>query len=148
LTSFFLLVFQILAGILFYEFSNKAIHHADRSTFSIMSTITIPLLLLFDLLLGYSVTRWQIGGVVLLTFMLGYTFFKGNFSMKGIKYIIISNLISLCTITAFKYATTHYASTELMNFYNAGGMSFLLFIIICKTKGFKGIKQVLKPKYF
>jgi hypothetical protein len=67
--------------------------------------------------------------------------------MKGIKYIIASNLISLGTVIAFKYATTHYASTELMNFYNAGGMSLLLFVIICKTKGFKGVKQVFKLKY-
>jgi hypothetical protein len=109
--------------------------------------MTIPLLLLFDLLLGYTVSRWQIMGVMLLTFMLVYTFFKGHFSMKGIKYIIASNLISLGTIIAFKYTTTHYASTELMNFYNAGGMSMLFFVIVCKTKGFKGIKQVLKLKY-
>jgi small-conductance mechanosensitive channel len=147
LTSFFLLVFQIFAGVLFNEFCNKAIHHADRSTFSVMSTMTIPLLLVFDLLLGYTVTWWQICGVILLTFMLGYAFFRGRFSMKGMKYIITANIISLATVIAFKYATTHYASTELMNFYNAGGMSILFFIIICKTTGFKGIKQVFKAKY-
>ncbi|MDR0859466.1 MAG: hypothetical protein LBO09_00325 [Candidatus Peribacteria bacterium] len=62
--------------------------------------------------------------------MLSYTLFKGDFSKKGLKYIIISNLISLGTIIAFKYATTHYASTELMNFYNAGGMSLLFLVIV------------------
>ncbi|MDR0859465.1 MAG: hypothetical protein LBO09_00320 [Candidatus Peribacteria bacterium] len=51
LGSFLLVVFQILAGVLFSEISNKAVHQADRSTFSVMSTITIPLLLISDLLL-------------------------------------------------------------------------------------------------
>jgi uncharacterized membrane protein len=50
-------------------------------------------------------------------------------------------------IIAFKYSTTYYASTELMNFLTSGGTSMLFFIIICKTKGFNGIKSVLKPKY-
>jgi hypothetical protein len=147
LLSFFLLIFQVLAGVLFNELTNKAIHHAERSTFSVLSTITIPLLLICDILLGYETTRWQIGGVMLLVVMLTYVFFRGHFSMKGVKYVISSNLISLGTIVAFKYTTTYYASTELMNFLTSGGISALLFVIICKTKGFKGIKAVMKPKY-
>jgi hypothetical protein len=95
LTSFFLLIFQILAGVLFNEWNNKAIHYADRSTFSIMSTITIPLLFISDMLLGYGVTLWQIIGVLLLIFILAYTFYKGHFSTKGMKYMIASNMISL-----------------------------------------------------
>jgi drug/metabolite transporter (DMT)-like permease len=95
LTSFFLLVFQVLAGIIFQELTNKAIHYADRSTFSVMSTMTIPLLLISDIILGYGVSRRQIAGVIILTIMLTITILRGDFSMKGIKYIISSNLISL-----------------------------------------------------
>ena len=147
LLSFFLLVFQVLAGVLFTEISNKAIHHADRSTFSVMSTIAIPLLLVSDIFLGYDVSFRQIIGVGILVIMLSYTLFKGDFSMKGIKYVIISNLISIGTVMAFKYSTVHFASTELMNFYNAGCMSVLFFIIISRTKGLRGVKNVFKWKY-
>ena len=148
LLSFFLLIFQILAGVIFTEITNKAIHHADRSTFSVMSTIAIPLLLVSDIFLGYEVSLRQIIGVVILVAMLSYTIFKGDFSMKGMKYVVISNLISIGTIMAFKYSTVHFASTELMNFYNAGCMSILFFIIVCRTKGLRGVKNVFKRKYF
>ncbi|MDR0607196.1 MAG: hypothetical protein LBG52_02330 [Candidatus Peribacteria bacterium] len=147
LGSFFLVVFQILAGVIFSELSNKAIHQSDRSTFSVMSTISIPLLLISDIVLGYNVSRRQIAGVIILVIMLSYTVIKGDFSKKGLKYIISSNLIAIGTTVAFKYATTYYASTELMNFYNAGGMSLLFFIIVGKTKGRHGIAQILRPKY-
>ena len=53
LLSFFLLVFQVLAGVIFHELSNQAVHHADRSTFSVMSTMAIPILLVSDIVLGY-----------------------------------------------------------------------------------------------
>ncbi|MDR3168913.1 MAG: hypothetical protein LBU27_04055 [Candidatus Peribacteria bacterium] len=147
LGSFLLVVFQILAGVLFSEISNKAVHQADRSTFSVMSTISIPLLLISDIVLGYDVSWRQIAGVIILVMMLGYTVFTGDFSKKGIKYIITSNLISMGTIIAFKYTTTYYASTELMNFYNAGGMSLLFLVIVGRTKGRHGIQQILRPKY-
>jgi hypothetical protein len=49
--SFFLLIFQILAGVLFSELANQAIHHSDRSTSSIMSMMAIPLLLVSDIVL-------------------------------------------------------------------------------------------------
>lgn len=70
LASFFLLIFQVLAGVLFQEVTNQAIHHADRSTFSVMSMISIPLLLISDIVLGYGVSRRQIAGVSVLIFML------------------------------------------------------------------------------
>jgi drug/metabolite transporter (DMT)-like permease len=95
LTSFFLLIFQVLAGIIFQELTNKAMHYADRSTFSVMSTMIIPLLLISDIILGYGVSRRQIVGVIILTIMLTITILRGDFSMKGIKYIISSNLVSL-----------------------------------------------------
>jgi drug/metabolite transporter (DMT)-like permease len=148
LASFFLLIFQVLAGVLFQELTNKAIHHADRSTFSVMSTMAIPLLLISDVILGYEVSWWQIVGVIVLTLTLGITIFRGDFSLKGIKYIISSNLISLGTIIAFKYSTTHYTSTEMMNLLNSGLMSILFFIIVSRAKGRKGIKEALQPKYF
>jgi hypothetical protein len=147
LTSFLLFIFQVLAGVFFQEFTNKAIHHADRSTFSVMSTMSIPLLLISDIVLGYEVSRWQIIGVVVLVLTLGITIFRGDFSLKGIKYIVISNLISMGTIIAFKYSTTHYTSTEMMNLLNSGFMTFLFSIIVSRTKGWKGIKECLKPKY-
>jgi len=147
LLSFSLLVFQVFGAVIFCSLSNKAIQHADRSTFSIMSTMSIPLLLLSDIVFGYGVTTWQIIGVLVLVVMLGYVVFKGDFSTKGMKYIIISNLISLGTITAFKYSTSHFGSTELVNFYNAVFAGALFFIIISRTKGWKGIRSVFKFKY-
>jgi drug/metabolite transporter (DMT)-like permease len=148
LTSFFLLIFQVLAGVLFQELTNQAIHHADRSTFSVMSAIAIPLLLISDIVLGYGVSWRQIAGVILLTAMLGIAIFRGDFSMKGVKYVIASNLVSIGTIIAFKYSTSYYTSTEMMNLLNSGLMSFLFFVIVSRTKGRKGIKDALKPKYF
>jgi len=147
LVSFLLLIFQILGAVIFSFLSNKAIHHADRSTFSVMSTMSIPLLLCSDIIFGYGVTIWQIVGVVILVVMLSYAIFKGGFSTKGMKYILASNLVSLGTIIAFKYSTSHFGSTELVNFYNASFAGMLFFIIVSRTKGWKGIKNTFKSKY-
>lgn len=147
LVSFLLLIFQILGAVIFSSLSNKAIHHAERSTFSVMSTMSIPLLLLSDIVFGYGVTIWQIIGVSVLVIMLSYAIFKGDFSTKGMKYIIASNIVSLGTTIAFKYSTSHFGSTELVNFYNAIFAGLLFFIIVSRTKGWKGIKNTFKSKY-
>jgi len=116
------------------QLSNQAVHHADRSTSSVMSMIAIPLLLVSDIVLGYGVSLRQIIGVGVLVVVLGVAIFRGEFSMKGMKYVISANLVSIATIIVFKYSTTHYASTEMMNLLISCGKSFLLFVIVCRTK--------------
>ena len=147
LVSFLLLIFQILGAVLFSSLSNKAIHHAERSTFSVMSTMSIPLLLISDVIFGYGVSMWQIVGVAMLVIMLSYVVLKGDFSTKGMKYIVASNIVSMGTVIAFKYTTSHFGSTELVNFYNALFAGLLFLIIVARTKGWKGIRNTFKAKY-
>lgn len=147
LLSFTLVVYQVLAAVIFYAISNKAVHYADRSTSAVLSTMAIPLLLLFDMILGYEILSRHIIGVIFLIVVLSYSFLNGQFSTKGIKYVIISNLISVTTITAFKYSVTYFTTTSMMNFLNCFFVSWLFFIVIMRTLGRKGIKQILKPKY-
>jgi hypothetical protein len=84
---------------------------------------------------------------MVLILIVGFSIFRGDFSMKGIKYIIAANLISIATIIAFKYSTTHYASTEMMHLLISCFKCFLFVIIVSKAKGLQGIKDILQPKY-
>jgi len=112
-----------------------------------MSTMGIPLLLVLDILLGYEITARHILGGIMLLGMLIYIIYKGDFSMKGIKYVIAANLLSVLTITAFKYSTSYFGSTELVNFYSALFAGGLFVVIVGRTKGIKGILKICKPKY-
>ncbi len=90
---------------------------ADRSTFSFLRTLTIPLLLLVDLALGYTLAAGQIAGMALIIIAGFLLAAKNGLSRNGKVFALLSALFAVGTISLFKYNITHYNSVEAEQFF-------------------------------
>src|SRR3989338_2659827 len=93
--------------------SIRAITTADRSTFGFLRVLTIPLLLLVDLALGYSLAINQIIGSGILTLSILFLFLNHGLSSKGIGLVLFSAVNAVILISLFKYDITYYNSVEV-----------------------------------
>lgn len=91
----------------------KAITIADRSTFGFLRILTIPLLLVVDVALGYSLSQSQLIGASLLTVSLLFLFLNHGLRFKGIGFVLFSALNAVLTISLFKYNISHFNSVEV-----------------------------------
>jgi hypothetical protein len=87
-----------------------AIAQADRTTFSFLRTLTIPLLLAVDLFLGYRLGLFGIVGVSVITLTTLLLFSRHEIKKKGSGLIIFSAINAVFTISLFKYNITHFNS--------------------------------------
>ncbi|HEY4500699.1 MAG TPA: hypothetical protein VJI70_00295 [Candidatus Paceibacterota bacterium] len=89
-----------------------AIMRADRSTFGFLHTITIPLLLVADILLAYSVSLPQIVGMSLIITSLILLFINHGIRRAGAWLVVFTAINAVATISLFKYDITHFNSVE------------------------------------
>lgn len=101
----FLEVLQTHVGVL-------AVIRADRSDFGPLKTLTIPLLLIVDILLGYAVTPQQIVGMGLISFTIFVLLFYEKFNTKGLWLILFTAVNAVATLSLYKYDITHFNSVE------------------------------------
>lgn len=89
-----------------------AVVKADRSDYGPLRMITVPLLLLVDVSIGYSVSLTQILGMGLIIgavlFLLTYEHFK----TKGLWLILFTAVNAVVTLSLYKYNITHFNSVE------------------------------------
>lgn len=93
-----------------------AIKRADRSTFGFLSTLTIPFLLVVDIVLGYGVNFFQIVGMMLIVLALFLLFMNHGFSRRGAWLTVAGALLAVVTASLFKYNITVYNSPEVDQF--------------------------------
>lgn len=94
----------------------RAVALADRTTFSFIHSGTIPLLLVIDLLLGYTLSAGQFLGIGLFcAAILLLAFFKG-IEKRGALNVALLTAGAAVTISLFKYDITHYNSLEAEQF--------------------------------
>lgn len=86
---------------------------ADRSTYGFLRVLTIPLLLLVDLALGYSLSQGQIVGVSILTLSVLLLLLNHGLRTKGIGFVLLSAVNAVVTLSLFKYDITHFNSVEV-----------------------------------
>lgn len=85
-----------------------AVVKADRSTYGFVRTITIPLLLLADTVLGYKLGIMPMVGTALIAVALFVTFLNGEIKKRGSGYAIFSAVNAVVTISLYKYNITHF----------------------------------------
>jgi drug/metabolite transporter (DMT)-like permease len=88
----------------------NALYKADRSTFSFLRTLSVPLLLISDLALGYSVSTFQVAGISLIVMTLLFLFLSKGLSRDGKILSLIAALLSVGTISLYKYNIDTYNS--------------------------------------
>jgi hypothetical protein len=89
-----------------------AIMKADRSTYAFIRNLTIPLLLIVDLIFGFTVSQNQWIGIFVI-----FTIFVVIFAFRilnwcGSAYPLFTAINAVLTISLFKYNTTHFNSVE------------------------------------
>lgn len=110
LASLFTLIPRIGLEILLAFLGAEAIVKADRSTVGFLRLLTVPLLLFVDITLGYQLTAWQILGVIIMFVGLLLAFHRSPKSKKGAGYAVLCAVISVATISLYKWDISHYNS--------------------------------------
>lgn len=88
----------------------KAIALAARSTFSFIRSLTIPLLLGVDLLLGYAFTLHQIVGVIIIMATLVFLFANHGIERGGRGYVLFTAVNAAVTLSLYKYNIIYFNS--------------------------------------
>lgn len=104
-----------------------AVVEADRSTFGFIRVITIPLILLADLALGYPLATIQILGVGLIILAMLILFMDHDFSKKSYKLVLFTAVNSAATISLYKYNITNFNSVA------AEQLIMLVILLVCLT---------------
>lgn len=87
-----------------------AIVTASRSTFGFLRIWTLPILLIVDITLGYTVTAWQATGIFVLIIAFVVLFMNHGIEKKGSGYVMFTAFNAVATISLYKYNITHYNS--------------------------------------
>lgn len=89
-----------------------AIKKATRSTFSFVRIGTIPLLLMVDLILGYTIGFNQFVGIGIIILGFAVLLINHGLKKKGIWLVFFTMVNAVATISLFKYNITHFNSVE------------------------------------
>ncbi|OGE82655.1 MAG: hypothetical protein A2846_03280 [Candidatus Doudnabacteria bacterium RIFCSPHIGHO2_01_FULL_49_9] len=109
-----------------------AVIRADRSTFGFIRVFTLPLLLVIDLALGYTLSAGQMFGVTLIFLVLIMIFMSKKIGKQGRWLVLFTAVNAGATISLFKYDITHFNSVEaeqililaiLLVYFWAGGLA-------------------------
>jgi hypothetical protein len=87
-----------------------AIARTERSAFGFLRTLTLPLLLIVDLVLGYAVSLSQIFGICSIVVGLLFLFLAHGIHKKGTLLTLFTALNAVVTISLYKYDITHFNS--------------------------------------
>jgi drug/metabolite transporter (DMT)-like permease len=128
----------------FTYYLSRATVEADRSTAGFLRLITIPLVLVIDIALGYHISLIQIFGIALMFIALVIAFHGKHQNRKGASVAIISALLSAATISLYKYDITHYNSVAAEQIIV---MAYLLvfFFLASVRAGRSPLRLLIKP---
>jgi hypothetical protein len=87
-----------------------AVIKSDRSTFGFVRTLTLPILLIIDLAVGYHIATTQIIGIAFIILALVLIFIGRNFNKKGVGLVLFGAVNSAATISLYKYDISHFNS--------------------------------------
>ncbi len=131
-------IFQVYITIL-------AISKSERSTFGFVRTLTIPLLLIVDLFLGYSLSNWQIGGIILISLALFILFLNHGVKKRGLGLVFLSALGSVVTVSLYKYNITNFNSVEAEQFVLSLLLAILFFFLTIIFEKRNPLRLIFKP---
>ncbi|MDO8521296.1 MAG: hypothetical protein Q7S52_04225 [bacterium] len=125
-----------------------AVIQSDRSTFGFVRTGTIPLLLLADLWLGYTLTLSQIFGTIVIVLTLLVAFLNHGIRKEGIRFVLLATIFPVLTISLFKYNITHFNSVEAEQLITHIILLMYLFFMALKVGHENPLRMLLKHPFF
>ncbi len=107
------LIVRALLEIIQAHLSILAVTRADRSTFGFLRIITIPLLLVTDLFLGYTIGVNELWGIGIIIAALIILFINHGIKKEGAWLVIFTSINAVATISLYKYNITNFNSVEV-----------------------------------
>ncbi len=104
------LITRIILEIALVYLAMRTIITAERTTAAFLHSLTIPLLLIVDIVLGYSLTTNQWLGVSIIILALLLLFYHNPIGKKGAGYGIATAVLAVVTVSLYKYNITHFNS--------------------------------------
>lgn len=101
---------RIFFEILLAHTTLLALARAERSSFGFLRTLTLPLLLIVDLMLGYHIELNQLGGMALVIVGLLVLFLNHGIRAKGAYITLFTAVGAVINISLYKYDITHFNS--------------------------------------
>ena len=142
-----LLLRTVIEVVLIYV-GTIAVVRSDRSTFGFLRTGTIPLLLIADLWLGYTLTPLQIVGIAILVLALLVAFLNHGIRKEGIKFVLLATILPVFTISIFKYNITHYNSVEVEQLITHIILLICIFVMALKVGHENPLKMLTQRVFF
>lgn len=103
---------RIVLEILQCYLALKAVTLASRGTFGFLRTLTIPLLLAVDVVMGYDIALGQIIGIGIIALGLIFLFINHGIEKKGAWWVAASAINAVATVSLYKYDITNFNSVE------------------------------------
>jgi hypothetical protein len=101
---------RVAVEIVLTNITIRAITIADRSTFGFFRTLTIPIILGIDVMLGTVLSISQIWGVLAIVGSLLILSYRHSLSSKGMGLALLSAIGSSITLSLYKFNITHFNS--------------------------------------
>jgi drug/metabolite transporter (DMT)-like permease len=138
---------RIVLEVLMAYLNVEAIIKAERSTVGFLRLVSIPLLLIVDITLGYHITPIQIGGVLVMFFALMFAFHHNPAGRRGAWLAALSGFVAVATVSLYKFDITHYNSVPVEQ---AIVMSVVLSVFYIggyrrATHGLQALKLLFRP---
>lgn len=127
--------------------SLHAITLADRSTLGFLMVGTVPLLLLVDLILGYSINISSMIGVILIVFSILILFLNHGIGKQGLRYVIFAATNAVATISLYKYLITHYNAVEAQQIVTYTFIMIFLYFMSVKKYGDHPVKYIFSKEF-
>ena len=138
---------RLVLEILQVHVTLKALVYADRSTYGFLRTLTIPLLLIADLTLGYEISPWASIGASLIALALVVLLVDHDFSKKGSGFVLISAVNAVATISLYKYNISHFNSVEAEQAILYSVLLVYLFIFAVFRARENPFRFLIRPKF-
>lgn len=123
--SLWLLSLRIILECIQAYITILAIRDTERSTYGFIRILTLPVLLVFDIFIGYSITMIQSICIIFMTWLLTYTLaFDQWKTYRWWWYALFSAINAACTLSLYKYSLSHYGNTVI-------GDQLIITTIVC-----------------
>jgi len=135
---------RLILEIIQYHVTLKAIVTATRSTYGFIRILTIPLLLVTDIILGYTLGFNQILGIGVIVVALIILFLRNGLKSKGKGLVLFTAINAVATISLFKYDITNFNSVEAEQSIVLAVLMvymFVMAVIVAKENPLKFLKQ-------
>ncbi len=134
-------ILQALAGA-------YAVVIADRSTFGFLHILTIPLLLVVDFILSYSIGLPQLAGMSLIIVSLILIFINHGINRRGAWLVVFCAINAVATISLFKYDVTHFNSVEAEQGIVSLVLVVFFFILALARTQENPLRLLARPAFF